>query len=131
MDNNDKETYVSFRTARLLKEKGFDWKIPTYYCDDYDYAEHSVIEYKVDNYNSHKVHISAPTQQMACDWVEKTYGFFIEISRSIDLNGGYHYFYMILDKGCKYASSATKDNNYSSKSDAVDAALLYVLEHLI
>ena len=136
MDKNDKETYVSFKTARLLKENGFDLKIPTYYCcycDDYDdYAEHSVIEYKAENYNSHKLHISAPTQQMACDWVEKTYGFFIEISRSIDLNGNYHYLYMILDKGCKYASSYDiKDNDYPSKSDAVDAALEYLLTTLI
>jgi hypothetical protein len=134
MDKNDKETYVSFKTARLLKEKGFDLKIPTYYCcycDDYDdYAEHSVIEYKAENYNSHKLHISAPTQQMACDWVEKTYGFFIEISRSIDLNGNYHFGYTILDKECKYVRRGYTSFDWSYE-DAVEEAIKYCLENLI
>lgn len=124
-----KEAYVKFKTAQRLKEKGFDWEVNGYFCSDVDNP--SRIEWSTKDYNSHKFHVSAPTQQMGCDWVEKTYGFFIEISRSVDLNGNYHYFYMILDKACRYASEATKNNDYSSKSDAVEAALTYVLNKLI
>lgn len=112
-----KEQYVSYEIAKLLKEKGFDWDTDKVY-------ERSLMACRYEDY-------PMPTQQMACYWVEKTYGFFIEISRSIDINSNYHYFYMILDKTCKYVSSATKDNNYSSKSDAIEAALEYVLTNLI
>lgn len=141
------EAYVSFETAKLLKEKGFDWKCNHYYMENISGDEHYLlpgsIMYGEDynkriklnelgvNINTSSGKISAPTQQMACYWVEKTYDFFIEISRSIDINGNYHYFYMILDKTCKYTSSATKDNNYSSKSDAIEAALEYALKNLI
>lgn len=112
-----KEAYVSLRTAELLDEVGFDWDTDKVY-------ERNIIACRYEDYPK-------PTQQMACDWVEKAYGFFIEISRSVDLNGNYHYFYMILDKTCKYVSSATKDNDYSSKYDAVEAALQYCLTNLI
>ncbi len=133
-----KEPYVSFKIAKFLKEKGFDWFTFGYYTmDDYDSPPYFGIENLcADNWNGevdevNDLWFSAPTQQMACYWVEKTYGFFIEISRSIDINGNYHYFYMILDKTCKYASSATRDNDYSSKSDAIESALEYVLTNLI
>lgn len=124
----NKETYVKFETAKHLKEKGFDWKVFYFY----DEIGRMWFEDVRCDWN-HRItpEVSCPAQQMACDWLEETYGFFIEISRSIDLNGNYHYFYMILDKECKYASSATKDNNYSSKSDAVEAALEYCLTNLI
>jgi len=111
------EQYVTYETAKLLKEKGFDWGTDKVY-------ERNLMVCRYEDY-------PMPTQQMACNCVEKTYDFFIEIARSIDLNGNYHYFYMILDKTCKYASSATSDNDYSSKSDAIEAALQYVLTNLV
>lgn len=128
-----KEAYVSFNVAKLLKEKGFcEENIYCYYQGEYENDSIDVWRGECKfNWNIYDDSYSAPTQQMACDWVEETYGFFIEISRSRDRKGNYHYFYMILDKTCKYASSATKDNDYSSKFDAVEAALEYVLTNLI
>lgn len=123
-----KEQYVSFEVAKLLKQKEFDWEVRSLYGkyeDDIGFSSWS------NNYNTYDDLYSAPTQQMACDWVEKTYGFFIEISRSRDRKGNYHYFYMILDNACRYASEATKDNDYPSKSDAVEAAIEYILTKLI
>lgn len=131
------EQYVNYKTAKLLKEKGFAWRVFDFYDEHGVFSEHIGSVYSLYNWNYQtkdeycSQYCSAPTQQMTCDWVEKAYGFFIEISRSIDLNGNYHYFYMILDKTCKYVSSASKDNNYSSKFDAVNAALEYVLTKLI
>ena len=123
-----KEQYVSFEVAKLLKQKEFDWEVRSLYGkyeDDIGFSSWS------NNYNTYDDLYSAPTQQMACDWVEKTYGFFIEVSRHIDINGNYHYLYMILDKECKYASSGTHDNNYPSKYEAVESALEYVLTNII
>lgn len=133
----NKKEFVTFKIAKLLKDKGFNWRVFNFYTNIGTFSEHIGSVYTLYNYNFQEDgHFdqccSAPTQQMACDWVEQTYGFFIEISRSIDLNGNYHYFYMILDKGCKYASSYDiKDNDYLSKYDAVDAALEYILTKLI
>ena len=129
----NKEQYVSYEIAKLLKEKGFcEENVYCYYQGDYKNDSTDIWRGECKfNWNIYDDSYSAPTQQMAMSWLEETYSFFIEISRSIDLNGNYHYFYMILDKTCKYVSSASKDNNYSSKSDAVEAALEYILTKLI
>ena len=129
-----KEQYVSFKVAQLLKDKGFDWDCYGSYNlveQALDECSVTVISHTNKNSTLGEFWISAPTQQMACDWVEKTYGFFIEVSRHIDINGNYHYFYMILDKECKYASSGTHDNNYPSKYEAIESALEYVLTNII
>jgi len=134
----NKKEYVTYKIAQLLKDKGFNWRVFNFYDEHGRFSEHIGSVYTLYNWNYPTKdeygsrYCSAPTQQMTCDWVEQTYGFFIEISRSIDLNGNYHYFYIILDKACKYASSYDiKDNDYSSKYDAVDAALEHVLNNLI
>lgn len=120
-----KEAYVSYEVAKLLKEKGFDWYTYHYY----DEIGRTWFEDILCDWNHRTTpEVSCPTQQMACDWVEKTYGFFIEISRSVDTNGDYHYRYGILDK----RNFVTRINNaYQSKENAVEAALKYVLTNLI
>ena len=125
---------VTFKVAKLLKEKGFDLECHHEY---HLAAAYPWFHKKKKNFNGKEYSglinewYSAPIQQTACDWIEETYGFFIEVSRHIDINGNYHYFYIILDKENKYASSDTGDNSYSSKYDAVDAALEYILTNLI
>lgn len=141
MTHNIREHYVSPGVAKLLHKNGFnencgyvyriDWQggKATFMCvesiPNWDDFRGALNEQLPEGY------ISASTQSKACDWVEQTYGFFIEISRSRDRRGNYHYFYMILDKACRYASEATKDNDYPSKSDAVEAAIEYILTKLI
>lgn len=128
------EQYVTHKTAKLLKEKGFAWRVFNFYDEHGGFSEHIGSVYSLYNWNYPakdeygSQYCSAPTQQMACDWVEQTYGFFIEISRSIDLNGDYLYRYAILDK----RNFVSKLNHiYKSKEDAVEAALKYVLTNLI
>ena len=125
----DKERYVTFKVAQLLKDKGFDWPCRAYWHEDNKELIESQSQYHLRNItNPCWFGNTAPTQQMACDWVEETYGFFIEISRSIDLNGDYLYRYAILDK----RNFVSKLNHiYKSKEDAVEAALEYVLTDLI
>jgi len=125
----NKERYVTFKVAQLLKDKGFDWPCRAYWHEDNKELIESQSQYHLRNItNPCWFGNTAPTQQMACDWVEETYGFFIEISRSIDLNGDYLYRYAILDK----RNFVSKLNHiYKSKEDAVEAALEYVLKNLI
>ena len=58
------EDYVSFETAKLLKEKGFDE-----YCGYYDrngeYWDYRVYNHRGEDY------ISAPTLQMAMKWLRE------------------------------------------------------------
>ena len=121
------DAYVTFGTAKRLKEKGFDWVVDTYYCDDYDYAQHDIIEYRKENYNSHKAHISAPTQQMACSWLRKEKGIHIlpEISE-VKENPKYY---------CMIWKISTLESFivdlFGSYEDAVEAALQYCLTNLV
>ena len=80
--NTIKERYVSREVAMLLKDKGFD--IPVNY--EYHYLitvpqfhrkkhDFNGIEYR----NCSSEWYSAPTQAMACDWIEKTFNISIEL----------------------------------------------------
>lgn len=120
-----KEAYVSFEVAELLKEKGFDWD-----CNAI-YGRRGEFQRNTDRaFNNGGLHVtSAPTHQMACAWLNEVHHIFIEIGKSIDLNGNYHYSYTILDKECKYVRRGYTSFDWKSE-DAVEAALKYVLENL-
>jgi hypothetical protein len=117
------ENYVKFNVARLLKERGFDLEC----VGCYPTVNHEVTPFNkpVRNSNVGPQMYAVPTQQVARDWLEDEYGFFIEVSRSVNLNGGYHYSYCILKKDCSYLRR--ESGLFSSNSEAVDDALLYCL----
>lgn len=119
------EDYVSYEVARLLKKKGFDEKTLVYY-EGYILVHGDWFEWN----RSPLSHIAAPTHQMACAWLNEVYHIFIEIGKSIDLNGNYHYSYTILDKECKYVRRGYTDFDWNYE-DAVEAAIKYCLENLI
>lgn len=69
------EDYVSFNTAKLLKEKGFDEECQQYY-GDYKY--------------------SCPTLQMAMKWLREVHNLFIFISTWLrNKDGAIQYYYEI------------------------------------
>lgn len=131
-----KEAYVTFDTAELLKEKNFDWECRSYY--EYFSSDVTLFQGMLpelseaeSNFNNKGSDIcSRPTQQMACDWVEETYGFFIEVWRYNDSSdGSYRYCYRIINGASKYVTNIVSD--YLSKHEAIEAALQYVLTNLI
>lgn len=70
------EAYVTFETAKLLKEKGFDWDCYSIYGSrNKDFHNHT--DRAFNNGGLHT--ISAPTQQMACGWLREEKGIFIGI----------------------------------------------------
>jgi hypothetical protein len=117
------EDYVSFETAKLLKEKGFheDCK-----CQ---YGKGGSIAWISCN-NGNVTTFARPTIQMTMKWLREMYKIFIEISVSIDLNGNYHYSYSILDKQCKYVRKGYTDFDWSYEQ-ACEAGIKYCLENLI
>ena len=130
----NKERYVSYNIAKLLKEKGFDWECNTYWGKAMNgsivigFEEHPV------NFNKTRfstvTDISAPTQQMAIDWLEE-WGIIVEIGGySVDTNGNPHYGWCVLNKKAQYL--VLRGQYYEdSRNEAVEAALKYVLENLI
>ena len=121
-----KERYCSPEVAKLLREKGFDIPVWTRYEDNGEV----IFGDKYNWNNSPNGQISAPTQSMAIDWLREVHRIFIEISTSIDLNGNYHFSYIILDRECKYIRRGYT-NFYWEYKDACNAAIKYCLENLI
>lgn len=126
-----KEAYVSFEVAKLLKEKGFNEKVDTYYLvhpsgfpEFFD---------KKDEFSSPEdVWLKCPTHQMAIAWLREEKNICIVIEP-------YSYDY-VNEKNLTYSFSLWEGDNYnenprlkgySSYDEAVEVALKYVLENLI
>lgn len=133
-----KEAYVSYEVAKLLKEKGFDWECSTYLytINVYNYGDEPCRFQINDSKNSELASdkMTAPTQQMACDWLRKEHE--IDIIPIIRHSLKYAQESPFRDYACRVYDcdgnivlSATKW--YSRYENAVEAALQYVLTKLI
>ena len=125
-----KEDYVSFETAKLLKEKGFNEKCDKYY-PDHTYKSPIYIN---DGQNSNSFFgeaCSAPTQQMAMKYLRKVHTICIvsmPVVTDDDGEAGCLWYYIISrklevlhDSECLYGSSEI----------ALNDAIKYCLENLI
>ncbi|MBP5722050.1 MAG: hypothetical protein J6X18_00500 [Bacteroidales bacterium] len=134
------EDYVSFETAKLLKEKGFDEYCNNYYYffeNNSNYWDFSNKGYEVRtkiNKNSDKLGISCPTHQMALKWLREVHGLHIEIgyikNHYGNLNCGYFFSIVGINSDYKYCQSCL-DDIFEEPEQAVEAALKYTLENLI
>ena len=125
------EDYVSFETAKLLKEKEFDWNCITYYVD----YEPNDVKYSMlfeNNTTWEERCYSAPTLQMVMAWLREVHNIFIVIEP-------YTYNY-VDEKISSYVASLWQDDNccenitsknYPTYEETVEAAVKYVLENLI
>lgn len=120
-----KEAYVSYETAKLLKEKGFDEETNWYYnskgscepfsawvsAEPYDYSP-------------------MPTHQMACAWLREKGIECVVIPIWNTISKQYRS-YVLSDLGDKYKDNYDSYSDNISYEDAVEAALKYSLENLI
>jgi hypothetical protein len=127
------EAYVSFETAKLLKEKGFDEPCyMSYWLRTKDNIELAHLEQHCNNYSDC---MCAPTLQMACAWLRGkgfeigVFYLFKAINPDVTVFDGYianvtH----VIDGVYKdsWDMDVVKDYNV-----AVERALKYVLENLI
>lgn len=73
------EDYVSFETAKLLKEKGFDGECRDYYNENgHFYSEDFKSNWNASR-NKSIVLFSCPTLQMAMKWLREVHNIHIEI----------------------------------------------------
>lgn len=127
------EDYVSAEVARLLKEKGFNQPLLTFYvCVDNNYSnEVDVMVFTDDTIeNNSDLYVLAPTLQMAMKWLREIHNLNIEIdtigrkdkntlswrSTVYNLNNQYECYY---NETCE------------SYEQACDEAIKYCLETLI
>lgn len=113
------EDYVSYETAKLLKEKGFDWECKTMkFFPEPDYDQESPDG------------VYAPTIQMAMKWLREVHNIFIDIafrfSRNADNDINFSYYAEKYENYYGYG-----DGEFNSYEEACEAAIKYCLENLI
>ena len=113
------EDYVSFDTAKLLKEKGFDEACIYVYL--HDGSE--------DIWDTDKEDIACqkPTLQMAMKWLRKEHNLFIGLEYVNILGLGFVYQSTI----CRFGDDNMTCLWKHSYEEALEAAIKYCLEHLI
>ncbi len=131
-----KEAYVSFETAKLLKEKGFDEPCNAWYVP----YENGYVKFFMHEEASDSNHfedapwvVSRPTHQMAMAWLREKYNKHCQIGYDIQLEWYYDIIdlkettlYDYEDMKCWY-----NESNFESYEEAIEAALKYALENLI
>ena len=136
------EDYVSFETAKLLREKGFDCACKVWYSEytsQFGGEKYTSIEF--DNHNkfneNYKFICSAPTLQMAMKWLREVHKIYIQV---VPLVPEYYekdeYVYRFQYKRLKHIPIYDKmayidDTQYITYEKACDAAIKYCLENLI
>lgn len=111
------EDYVSFETAKLLKEKGFD-EYCGYYTSDGEYCGYCVYNHKGKSF------ISAPTLQMAMKWLREVHNIAIETEWE-------HLWYAYIKP---MTSKPSEEDYYQCKSskyeEVCEEAIKYCLKNL-
>ena len=132
------EDYISFETAKLLKEKGY-WNIATMlYKENGDIVNYNVPLNNKGFSSTLDVFYEAPTLQMAMKWLREVHNIHINIDihwlHFANQNGWMYTITKILENGTDYIDSKGDENDktfYSSYEESCEEAIRYCLENLI
>ena len=121
------EDYVSFETAKLLKEKGFNWNTDKQYNLDKIVGDYNI----TDRSRYPERYLDAPTIQMAMKWLRKAHKLCITIIPKVTDDDG--------SGGCLWEWVATyllvpqsiSLELFESYEEACEAAIKYCLENLL
>ena len=115
------EDYVSFETAKLLKEKGFDEYTFSCYSNDGLIGFMEVETRISDGYQR-------PTLQMAMKWLRENYNIHIEV-RYFPMPNIYRY--VIIHSPATFENIDSHPQYFNTYEEACEAAIKYCLENLI
>lgn len=128
------EDYVSFETAKLLKERGFDEKVSTHYLV-HPSGFPEFFDKKDEFTEPEDVWLKCPTHQMALKWLRGVHNVFIYIEPFITTSGlqGYKPYCTKIGGEFMWINPLRRYSNTSSDTyeEAVEAALKYSLKNLI
>lgn len=125
------EDYVTFKTAKKLKEKGFNWICSCYYrtrCKDL------FMVFPSEDWSDTEERINAPTISQVLKWLRKEKDIFIGILYAPMSNKGHMDFYYPSVQKIGYYNRAKYINPkefYSSYEQAALAGIEYALNNLI
>ena len=120
------EDYVSFETAKLLKEKGFVEECRAFYVKSKECGIELFYAKEPNNYNDNVLPCtSAPTLQMAMKWLREKHKIFISIQQHMDMSYVWYSYEDGAPKGCD------RESHNNTYEQACEAAIKYCLEKLI
>ena len=125
------EAYCSFEVSKLLKEKGFDELCNRYYF----FKELKEVNYYEKNsdgqYLIETEHCTAPTHQMAMQWLRDEHDIFITVlpDKIHDTIALFWNVYIVTEKEYKWIFAGGGIN--MTYEELIEEALLYVLKTLI
>lgn len=127
------EDYVSFETAKLLKEKGFDEPCECLY--DTENNDVAIVNGWMDTSNSELeekefASYSAPTLQMATKWLREVHQIFIRPNTSFLYPIRYYCEIFCYGDNLKTQQDITTEN-FESPEEACESAIKYCLENLV
>lgn len=140
------EAYCSYEVAKLLKEKGFDWKCNGYFVvinkEEGTNAKFHICSVAGDANNSdgnlincdkfpHLEYVSAPTQQMACQWLRIEKGIYVYAVYGDYPTLNEEYWVPEIGSLKDFIVSPDFYQEYNTPEDAVESALKYCLTELI
>lgn len=120
------ESYVSFETAKLLKEAGFEANLKTTYVeeekDEWAFWESGT---KRSDYNYFDDTIACPTQALAARWLREKHDTFVKMERVGNFDGKKFRFYwsyslISVSTACLKSISGGR---YDSYEEALEAGL--------
>lgn len=120
------EDYVSFETAKLLKEKGFNWNTDKQFNSDKIVGDYNI----TDRSRHPERYLDAPTLQMATKWLREKKGIaIIPVLSSVLDNEKFLWDIKIVvaKTGERYSQGWV----YEKQEDACETAIKYCLENLI
>lgn len=131
------EDYVSFETAKLLKEKEFDeicsyiWGI-THIDKSYVLQKWIITNGQIKNSDLTDGAYTAPTQSLALKWLREVHRIEIYIVLSeLNADNRRKYMFDIYSSDINRGFDSVQKEEFNSYEEAVEAALKYTLENLI
>ena len=132
------EDYVSFETAKLLKEKGFDESTSMVYMPYGDLCKLNRYDsIRNSNYNDitkNYFEYTAPTLQMAMKWLREVHNLVVSVEPEINTDSELDLFYVFKIFEIKDTLTQLIYNGYElcdSYEQACEMAIKYCLENLI
>lgn len=127
------ESYVSFDTAKLLKEVGFDVPCKNYYEleDGEEVIKDSISPYDYNGFGD--MICSHPTLALAARWLREVHDTFVKMERVGNFDGKEFRFYwsyslISVSTACLKSISGGR---YDSYEEALEAGIVQVLERII
>ena len=121
------EDYVSFETAKLLKEKGFDENTDKQFNSDKIVGDYNI----TDRSRHPERYLDAPTLQMAMKWLREVHSLYLDIVTSFSQDGICYTFSCSNTMDLIQGTNGTSYHEYQTYEEACEAAIKYCLENLI